>query len=433
MFSLQIVVPPWKYWHNPLKVQPLWELYYATLIKERFPQADVNLIDLRESESDEPGFSIPESDIYFYWIMKSADAFDVYDKVRILREAYPKSIHLAGGTHVEHCMEECINIFDSVYSGTGEELIVESIENFKNGHLKKHYSSENTYPFENYSHPSRHFIPHNRIVNTDHFLQYGEIPGTSLYFSRGCNFSCNFCIYNFPKKFEYRRPDQIISEIEYLKKEFKVKAINLKDEVCIPPNINTCREYLEAIGKTDITWRGQTVPIGSEDMIRLARDSGCVELALGIESVDSDKVLEIANKPSPSVEKNREFIKMVKKHGIRVKLCFVFGLPGESRGVMKKTMEYIEDVQPDYVSVSGFDPIPGSYFNKNAKTYGIKSIDPDLSKHAHLLFRFGDNEDVGLPFEFEKETHWGPSFTREEIVTNIRQFQEFLNKNNMVY
>ena len=93
MFSLQIVIPPWKYWHNPLKVQPLWELYYATLIKERFPQADVNLIDLRESESDEPGFSIPESDIYFYWIMKSADAFDVYDKVRILREAYPKSIH----------------------------------------------------------------------------------------------------------------------------------------------------------------------------------------------------------------------------------------------------------------------------------------------------------------------------------------------------
>ena len=56
MFSLQIVIPPWKYWHNPLKVQPLWELYYATLIQERFPRADVNLIDLRESESDESGF-----------------------------------------------------------------------------------------------------------------------------------------------------------------------------------------------------------------------------------------------------------------------------------------------------------------------------------------------------------------------------------------
>ena len=43
------------------------------------------------------------------------------------------------------------------------------------------------------------------------------------------------------------------------------------------------------------------------------------------------------------------------------------------------------------------------------------------------------NSLLSSDFEFEKETQWGSSFTREEIVTNIRQFQEFLNKNNMVY
>ena len=85
------------------------------------------------------------------------------------------------------------------------------------------------------------------------------------------------------------------------------------------------------------------------------------------------------------------------------------------------------------MSVSGFDPIPGSYFYKNPKEFGIKSIDPDLSKHAHLLFRFSDKEEVGLPFEFQDQTPWGPSLTREDISNNIRSLQRYLGERNMVY
>lgn len=433
MFSLKIIIPSWRYWFDPLKIQPLWEMYYGTFIQERFPDADVHLVDLREPEARQPEFEISESDIYFYWIMKSADAAEVYDVVKRLREKYPRSLHLAGGTHVENCREESGQVFDSIYLGTAEELIAESIKDLQTKQLKKVYESATPFPFENYSHPSRHFLAPHRIVNTKHFSQYGELPATTVYFSRGCSFSCNFCIYNFPKKFEYRRPGQITAEIEYLKKEFHIEAVNLKDEVCIPPNTNLCRDYLEAIGKAGIIWRGQTVPAGSEDMIKLARQSGCVELALGIESVYSDKVLQLSNKPSPSVEKNRKFIEMARKHGIKIKTCLVFGLPGEGKDVLEKTIRYLEEVQPDYVAVSGFDPIPGSYFYKNSKEFGIKSIDPDLSKHAHLLFRFGDHEDVGLPFEYEAQTPWGASLTREETADNIRRIQQYLNEKKMVY
>ena len=433
MLSINVVVPPWNYWNNPLKIQPLWELYYATLFQTKFPTAKVTITDLREPLTSTASFSLPESEIYFYWIMKSADAAEIYSLVEKLKAAYPKSIHSAGGAHVEHCSKECETIFDSLCFGTGEELLIEALNDFQNGKLRQLYKTHEVYPFENYSHPLRDFLPDHRIVNKEHFSQYGDFIGTTAYFSRGCSFSCNFCIYNFPRTFDYRKHNQITEEIEYLKKRYKINAINIKDEVCIPPNINLCREYLEAIGKSNIKWRGQTIPAGSEEMIKLARESGCLELALGIESVENDKVLKLSNKPAPDVSKNRKFIETVKKHGIRVKICLVFGLPGETKNVLEKTIQYIEEVQPDFVSVSGFDPIPGSYFYKNPKEFGIKSIDPDLSKHAHLLFRFGNNEEVGLPFEFHEQAPWGPSLTREDISNNIRSLQRYLGERNMVY
>ena len=39
------------------------------------------------------------------------------------------------------------------------------------------------------------------------------------------------------------------------------------------------------------------------------------------------------------------------------------------------------------------------------------------------LIRFSDEEETGLPFEYEKTTPWGESFTRDEIKKNIRSMR----------
>ena len=127
------------------------------------------------------------------------------------------------------------------------------------------------------------------------------------------------------------------------------------------------------------------------------------------------------------------YIEMLKNAGIRVKVCLIFGLPGESNRVLQKTIAFLEDVEPDYVAVSGFDPVPGSPFFKKAEEYGIKNIDDDLSKHSHLLFRFGEDEDVGLPFEYEAQTPYGPGRTRDDIVSDLRDIQSYLRENKMSY
>ena len=433
MQSISLIVPSWHYWAEPLKLQPLWELYYATHLRHSFPDAKVDVIDLREPAAREESYVIPERDIYVYWLMKSADSREVYDIVRKLKKLYPNSTHIGGGTHVDFVTEESAEVFDAVVLGTAEEILLDAIRDARAGRLENIYRSSQKPPFSDYHHAERDFLPKSRIVSDRHFEKYGGVPGTGVYFSRGCNFRCNFCVYNNPNKFEWRKPEQITAEIEYLKREYGVQGVNLRDEVCLPPHPKTAIDYIEAIGRTGVIWRGQTIPMGTEEIVKLAAESGLQEVALGLESVDSDEVLTIANKPSKSIENNKRYIELLKKYGIRVKVCLIFGLPGESTQVLDRTIRFLDEVQPDYVAVSGFDPVPGSPFFRNAEQYGIKNIDTDLSKHAHLLFRFGDEEEVGLPFEYEEETPWGTALSRGAIIENIRAIQTYLRDRGMSY
>ncbi|OGN00079.1 MAG: hypothetical protein A3B91_01340 [Candidatus Yanofskybacteria bacterium RIFCSPHIGHO2_02_FULL_41_29] len=432
MLNVAVVVPSWHYWKDPAKLQPLWELYYATFLRERDKDLNVDVIDLRDWPKGRR-VDLPERDVYFYWIMKSADAPEIYGIVRDTKQKHINGVHIAGGNHVDHLTEECIGVFDASIVGSGEELILQALADYRANRLQPVYRSNQIFHFASYPFPQRDFLPDSKIVNDKHFSQYGVIPGTNVYFSRGCVFHCSFCVYNNPNRFELRRPDQITAEIKYLKERYGVQGINLRDEVCIPVNRKEAVAMFEAIASENIVWRGQTIPMGSEEVIKLARQSGCLELAIGVESVESDKVLELSNKPSKSVDANRRFIELLKKHDIKVKVCIIFGLPGETNQVVEKTIRFLEEVKPDYVALSGLDVVPGSVFHESAKSLGIKSIEKDLSKHAHLMFRFGDDEEVGLPFEYEKETPWGPSLSREEIANNIRQVQQYLRDHGMVY
>lgn len=433
MTSISMVVPSWHYWAEPLKLQPMWDMYYATLLSERLPEHDISVLDMRGPEVDKSGAGLPERDIYVHWIMKSADAPTVYNVVATLKRRFPKAVHIAGGTHVNTLTDDARLHFDTLILGSGEEMLIQAVRDATAGKLEALYRAPSKTVFSDYSHPQRSFLPRERVVGPDQFKQHGGLLSTAIYFSRGCAFKCNFCVYNAPGNFEWRTPCQIIDEVEYLKREYGIQAVNLRDEVAVPPSRSTAIAHLEALGSTGVKWRGQSIPIGTEEIVKLAAESGCLELALGIESVDSDVVLQIANKPSKSIEKNRQYIELLKKYGIKVKLCMIIGLPGESPMVRERTLKFLEEVQPDYVAVSGLDPIPGSTFHAEPEKFGIKSIDSDLSKHQHLMYRFGEKEHVGLPFEFAEQTPWGPANSSEKIHEDIKAIQAFVRENGWYY
>ena len=111
----------------------------------------------------------------------------------------------------------------------------------------------------------------------------------------------------------------------------------------------------------------------------------------------------------------------------------ILGLPGEPANIVEKTIKFLEEASPEFVSVSGFLPVPGSPIAREPKKFGIKSIDSDWSKYGHLLYRFSDQEDVGLPFEYEKIGPWGPSMNQHQIKENLTTLQKWLADKKMIY
>lgn len=436
MFSVGIVIPSWHYWKDPTRIQPLNELYFATVIESYFPgnEVSVNMVDLRGIRLDQQHVHIPEFDLYLYWIAKTGDYNGIVHIVNKLRGFYKRAKHVAGGVHVDIFSNDCAQQFDAIVKGPGEKSFIHVINDCINGSLKKRYQSEyNHVKYGDYPFMKRHFLPKTAIVNNLLFEKYGsDIRSTCVLFSRGCVFQCNFCVYNVPSVIQMRNPDSIKEEIKYLKDEYQVQAINLKDEICIPLSKSISEPYFKAIGESNVKWRGQTtVSTANEEMLRLAHDSGCVELAIGVESA-SQQVLDIINKKMKLLQV-RKFIGFCKKHNIKVKMCLVLGLPGEPQNIVDITRSFIEETIPDYVSISGLDPIPGSEIYNNPRRYGINYIDKDWSKHAHLLYRFSDEEDVGLPFGYEETNQWGKTFSRTEIVNNIQELQHYLQGKGMTY
>ena len=235
-----------------------------------------------------------------------------------------------------------------------------------------------------------------------------------------------------PRLLQTKSTDLIRDEIRYLKKNYNINSLLLKDEVAISPNKKISQEILTTIGNEDIVWRGQTISIASYDQLKLAKESGCLELAVGVETVDND-VMKVIDKTWQNEKIIKDFIENCKKLDLKVKICLILGLPGEPKNIVEKTIKFLEETEPEFVSVSGFLPVPGSPIAKNPEKYGISKIENDWSKYGHLLFRFSDDEEVGLPFEYSEDGPFGKGLSQNEIKQNLTSLQGWLKERKMTY
>ena len=245
--------------------------------------------------------------------------------------------------------EECQKIFDSIIIGPGENSFLKAI---KEG--KKVYSEDyKSILFSKTDFPDRSFLPRDSVISNQMFKQYGNYDATMVYFSRGCFYKCAYCVYNVPNTLQAKDGENIEKEISYLKDTYKIEAILLKDEIALNPNKKIFYPQMDAIGKSDIIWRGQTTSVGTKDQLKLAKETGCVELSVGIETVDNN-VMKFINKTWQSEQIIKNFISNAKEIGIKIKVCLILGLPGEPKNIVEKTINFIDKNNIDYVSLSGF-------------------------------------------------------------------------------
>jgi radical SAM superfamily enzyme YgiQ (UPF0313 family) len=121
------------------------------------------------------------------------------------------------------------------------------------------------------------------------------------------------------------------------------------------------RHVLEAIRPLGRPWSAQlTMDIAEHpELLKLAYESGCRDLFLGIESVNQIG-LDDLDKWSNQTASMQEYVQRVHDAGIKVMGAFVFGLEGDDTSVFDRTLEFVYKNGIDFIVANIIQPYPGT-------------------------------------------------------------------------
>lgn len=211
--------------------------------------------------------------------------------------------------------------------------------------------------------PARHLLPMDRYCDTP-----GGIPTPSLQIiaSRGCPFQCIFC--SWPQimygshRYRTRSASNILDEIEACQAKYAIRSIYFDDDTFNIGEgriLEICDEFIRR--GIQLPWaamaRADTM---TEPMLTRMKEAGLTAIKYGVESA-SQEILD-RSKKRLDLKKAEEIIRLTKRMGIKVHLTFCFGLPGETKDTINRTIDYSIALDPDTVQYSIVTPYPGSEY-----------------------------------------------------------------------
>lgn len=185
-------------------------------------------------------------------------------------------------------------------------------------------------------------------------------PYARILTSRGCPYNCVFCQVESisGKQFRARSAENVLNEIKWLKEKYKIKSIIFDDD-----NLFTDRKRAVEIfqgmidNKLDLPWLAIAVSAFKldEELIKLMEKSGCIYINIAIES-GTERVLKKIIKKPINLSSAKNIARIVKQNNIFIAANFMVGFPGETWDEIRKTLQYAQEIDVDYVKI--FTPIP---------------------------------------------------------------------------
>jgi len=270
---------------------------------------------------------------------------------------------IAGGPHPTHMKMECLEHgIDKVLKGYGEIPLVQYL---LGGDYNKNvlYAANTGCLFTPF--PDREALP-----IKDYYQEIEGRQATPIIASRGCPYRCSFCS-KISKKFYIQDAERTILELEHLESKYGFKAFSIYDDT-IAVDRYRLSVMAERLQDRDYKFRCfcRADLLGNERVCADLAMMGVVDVGIGIES-GSDKILKLNMKRSTK-DVNTLAIRNLQKYGIRAKAFLIVGLPGETRETVRETEEWIELAKPEDISVSIFQPLPGSAIFNNPQKWGVK-------------------------------------------------------------
>ena len=368
--NIALVFPPSTFLTDPLVWPPLGLWYLGAQLEAQHHKTE--FFDLSFQNLPEDG------EFDQLWLSAtSAQMFEVRKIAEITRN-WKHTRTVFGGAAPWADPLGCVNLpFNAIVAGEGDhpDTIKTTIVMAEN--------DRNTIFYPGISKNLDWVLPPIRRWSLNYHSYMSDMDGNeyrmaSLFTSRGCPMSCSFCesgrhgvIWNSLTRYEP------LWSVEFQIREcarLGFTGLAYYDDVFIINRRRTL-ELLRLNNKYNMKWRcflrsDILEKHGGKEYLERMRDSGLIEVFVGVESADN-RIKENIHKGT-TIEQDAKALQWCKELGIRCKMSFIFGLPGETKESMQKTREWILEHQPDIVQVDRLVPFPGTPLTKHPAEYDLK-------------------------------------------------------------
>lgn len=296
---------------------------------------------------------------------------------------------IVGGPHITAVPERSMELFpqfDVGVIGEGEVTLMELLKALQDdsdlrsvqGLVLRHSGTVGRTPTRQYIRnldqlpiPAWDLLPDLATHYRPSPLTIRRLPAGALVTSRGCPYDCIFCDRSlWGRVWRGFSPEYVVRLLEILNLDYGLKDINITDDH-FTVNKKRLRRICELLIKKrlDLVW--STVgraDAADPESLRLMREAGCWQIAYGIET-GSPEILAFLRK-GETLDLLEGGVRLTKEAGITVKGLFMIGCPMETRDTIRQTMEFIQKLELDYVSMAAFTPLPNTEIYEVARQYG---------------------------------------------------------------
>ncbi len=323
------------------------------------PHAEVEIFN--EKEADIP--LDRHWDLVFFSYLHS-----YYEHTKVLSTLFRQRgmVTVAGGRHAGHFADDVLRYFDAVITGEPEPNVPALIHDFEKGQLQKRYSLPSVGPtaIQPYRYDLIDF-KNNRV----------RLAGIEA--SRGCPFTCNFCVLTGHEKYRYRPIPTVIDEIQ-TKMTWNKNFFGVMDNVFIFLDNNLggspkyLRELCEALLPLKKIW-GCALTFNilkDESLVRLMAQAGCRYIYTGLESLNPDSI-KAMNKGQNKLSEIDAVIRRAFSHGIVLSFGLIVGSDGDTNEYLEKVPQYLADLRYFSITFLGIVcPYPETPFFRELQAEG---------------------------------------------------------------
>jgi len=333
-------------------------------------QMDEILRDIYRREPDVIAFSC------YIWNRSMVGAI-----LRELPKILPKVVLWVGGPEVSYNARQFLEEFphiSGVMRGEGEEIFQKLADYYieETGFLSKinglTYRGEDGEIYE--TPPSAPLdldklpFPYINLKKFEHKIIYYES-------SRGCPFSCSYCLSSIDKTIRFRSLETVKRELSQFL-EAKIQQVKFVDRT-FNCNLKRAREIWEWITEHDNGITNFHFEIAADlitdkelDLMRHMRP-GLIQLEIGVQSTNLETIREIDR--TMNLEKLFYAVKKIQGFGnIHQHLDLIAGLPKENLESFQKSFDEIFPLKPDQLQLGFLKVLKGTKMDEKAEEYHIR-------------------------------------------------------------